>query len=111
SQPAGVDTVRRPELSLLTAQGQVLDAQQQLQRAAERPKVGAFATAGYGRPGFNPLDSDFRFYFIGGVQLTVPLTHLYAGTPSIDREQLATERALLERQRDVVIDQVKVQLD
>jgi len=103
--------LRRPELSLLDAQAQVLDAQEELDRTHDYPQLGAFATGGYGRPGLNFLNTDFGFYFIGGVQLTVPLTYLYAGTRGNGREQLAVQRALVARERDAVVKQVNVQLD
>jgi outer membrane protein TolC len=105
------DAVHRPELSVLTAQGALLDAQVELDNAADMPRLGAFATGGYGRPGLNALKDEFDFYFIGGVQLTVPLTYLYAGTHGNSREQVAVQRSLLARQRDAVMLQVHVQLE
>ncbi len=105
------DAVHRPELGLLAAQGALLDAQEKLDRAADHPRVGAFATAGYGRPGLNALSDKLDFYFIGGVQVTVPLTYLYAGTHRNGREQLAVQRSLLTRQQEAVMTQINVQLD
>ncbi len=103
--------LRRPELQLLTAQGALLDAQEQLDRSFDLPRLGAFASAGYGRPGFNFLNDDFHFYFIGGLQLTVPLTYVYAGTRQNGREQLAVQRSLVARERDTAVKQVNLQLD
>jgi outer membrane protein TolC len=105
------DALRRPELSMLDAQAQLLDAQEQLERSADRPRLGAFATAGYGRPGLNFLNNSFEPYFIGGVQLSVPLTYLYAGTHQNGSKQLAVQRALVARERDTVIKQVNLALD
>jgi outer membrane protein TolC len=105
------DAVHRPELSLLAAQAELLAAQDKLDRAGDRPKLGAFATAGYGRPGLNMLSDSFDTYFIGGVQLTVPLSYLYTGKRHKAGQQLAIQRSLLARQQDAVMTQVHVQLD
>lgn len=109
--PLGPKSLRRPELAILVAQDQLLAAQDTLDEAADRPRVDAFATGGYGRPGLNALADKFDFYFIGGVQLTVPLTQLYARTRDKASRQLAVQRRLLDRQRDAVITQINVQLD
>lgn len=105
-----VAVLRRPELGVLAAQASVLAAEEQLNRVVDRPRIGAFATAGYGRPGLNALSNQFDSYFIGGVQLTVPLTYLYAGTRKNDREQLAVQRSLISRQEQAVKTQIEIQL-
>lgn len=103
--------LKRPELSLLDAQAEVLIAQEALVRAADRPKVGAFATAGYGRPGLNALNDSLDSYFIGGIQLTVPLSHLYTGKSRKAKQQLALGQSIIARQQEAVLTQVQVQLD
>jgi outer membrane protein TolC len=105
------DRLHRPELAVLAAQHQLLIAQDDLDTAADRPRVGVFATGGYGRPGLDALSNQFELYLLGGVQLTVPLTYLYAGTHERAHRQLAVQQALLARQRDVVVAQIDVQLD
>ncbi len=103
--------IHRPELRLLAAQAELLGAQDELSRAADRPKLGAFATAGYGRPGLNMLSDSFQTYFVGGIQLTVPLTYLYTGKRNTEKEKLAVQRSLLARQQDSVMSKVHVQLE
>ena len=44
---------------MLAAQDRLLDAQDEVEKATDRPKLGAFATGGYGRPGLNALDDSF----------------------------------------------------
>ena len=105
------EAINRPELNLLAQQTQLLDAQEKLDRAGDRPRLGLFATGGYGRPGLNFLNNTFKFYFIGGVQLTVPLTSLYAGTHQNGRKQTAVQRSLVAREQDRVLKQVKVESD
>ena len=103
-----VETVRRPELALLDAQGDLLQAQEELKRAGDRPRLDAFATGGYGRPGLNFLRSNFDFYFIGGVQLTVPLTYLYAGTHRTGDKHVEVQRSLLSRDREAMMTKLNV---
>jgi outer membrane protein TolC len=104
-----LDSVRRPELDVLTAEAEVLDASEKASRAADRPKLGAFTTVGYARPGLNYLSDQFNFMFIGGIQLTVPLTYLYAGTHQKGDNQVALQRSLLARQKDAILVQVNVE--
>lgn len=103
------ETIRRPELAVLDAQTALLDAQEKLNRAGDRPRFGAFATAGYGRPGLNFLSDQFEFYFIGGVRLTVPLTHLYAGTHRNGDRNLAVQRSLISEEREMVMTRVNLE--
>ncbi|MBK9035661.1 MAG: TolC family protein [Myxococcales bacterium] len=108
--PGDAAALHRPELAVLTAQQRLLTAQDDAEAATDHPRVAAFATGGYGRPGLNALDDEFGFFAIGGVQVTVPLTYLYAGTRRKARRQLAVQQALLARSRDAVVTQVNVQL-
>jgi outer membrane protein TolC len=105
------EALHRPELGMLAAQKELVEAQDELDRAADRPRIGAFATAGYGRPGLNALSDNFDSYFIGGVKLTVPLTYLYTGKRRNARDQLEVQRSLLARQHDAFMTQVQVELD
>jgi len=111
NEPAAAGLPNRPDLALLAAQESLLSESNRLQRSVDRPKLGAFATAGYGRPGLNFLNENPDAYFIGGVSLNVPLTYLYAGTHRNDREQLSVQRSLVSRQRDAVVLGIRVQLD
>lgn len=105
------ERIKRPELDVLAAQSQLLSAQEALELAPDRPRIGAFATAGYGRPGLNAFADKFDFFFIGGLRVTVPLTYLYAGTHGKAREQLAIQRSLINRKRDGLMTQINVELD
>lgn len=104
-------TVQRPELALLDAQSELTTAQEALSRAGDRPRLGAFATAGYGRPGLNFLNDQFEFYFVGGVQLKVPLSYLYTGTHRTGDRQLAVQRSLISREREAVMTRVNLEYD
>ena len=83
-----VYTINRPELRYFEAQKKAIAASEQLIKAKNMPKVGAFATAGLGRPGLNFLSNSLQPYLIGGVQVRVPLTHFYSHSQSIESQQL-----------------------
>jgi outer membrane protein TolC len=90
----------RPELDLLTAQQNFIQSSEKLIRAKNAPKLGAFATGGYGRPGLNFLARDFSPYMIGGLSLKIPLSHLYNGGQTNDLQQIKVNQLKLETQKN-----------
>ncbi len=90
----------RPELRFFEAQKQNLSANEQLIKAKNLPKLSAFATGGYGRPGLNFLATQFQTYFIGGVQLQIPLTHWYSQSQGLEVKQLRVNQQRIERQKE-----------
>ena len=62
--------ISRPELEMLDIQQQKIEALSQITKASRRPKLGAFAQAGYGRPGPNMLSDEFSPYFIVGAKIS-----------------------------------------
>ncbi|AWV99344.1 TolC family protein [Arcticibacterium luteifluviistationis] len=90
----------RPELSLLSAQQQSIMASESLVKSKNKPKVALFGTGGYGRPGLNFLARDFSPYFMGGLQLKVPLSHLYNGVQQSEIQQLKVNRLRIEKQKE-----------
>ncbi|SOE20807.1 Outer membrane protein TolC [Spirosomataceae bacterium TFI 002] len=90
---------QRPELDLLNLQQQTLGAQSDLIYSKYKPKVSLFATGGYGRPGLNFLSSTFDTYFLGGVQLKVPLSQLYNGGKYADLQQVKIGQLKLDQQK------------
>jgi outer membrane protein TolC len=92
-------TNNRPELELLTAQQNVILSSEKLVRAKNAPKLGLFATGGYGRPGLNFLAKDFSTYMIGGASLKIPLSHFYNGGQTNDIEQIKVNQLKIETQK------------
>jgi outer membrane protein TolC len=90
---------QRPELELLTAQQGAIQASEKLIKAKNAPKLGLFATGGYGRPGLNFLARDFSPYMIGGLSLKVPLSHLYTGGQANDIQQIKVNQLKVETQK------------
>lgn len=74
--PADTD-IQRPELALFDARMNHFSAQQERIQAGLMPKIGLFATAGYGRPSLNMLDNDLQTYFLAGVRLSWNIGNFY----------------------------------
>ena len=102
--------ITRPELRLFDAQKQNLAVNEQLIKAKNLPKLSAFATGGYGRPGLNFLATQFQTYFIGGIQLQIPLTHLYTNSQGLEIQQLRVNQQRIERQRESFLLETQVRL-
>ena len=92
--------INRPELKWFDAQKQTLSVTERLVKAKNLPKLSAFATGGYGRPGLNFLSTEFKTYFIGGVQLQIPLSHLYTNSQAIEVQQLRVNQQRIEKQKE-----------
>lgn len=68
---------KRPELNLLKKQQQYLSCQKQVIQAKNSLKSGLFFQGNYGRPGLNPLQSEFGPYYITGINFSWPLDGFY----------------------------------
>lgn len=74
--------IQRPELDLYNAQIRNLEAQNKVINAGLMPRLGLFATGGYGRPGLDMLENDFSAYYIAGVNLSWNFSNLYSNKNS-----------------------------
>jgi outer membrane protein TolC len=59
----------RPELQLFTLQKETIESGKELASAKRLPKVFAYGQAGYGRPGYNMLSTEFDTYYLVGAGL------------------------------------------
>lgn len=87
----------RPELTLFDARVENLVARQQMIRSGLMPKLGVFATGGYGNPALNMLKPEFSTYFIGGIKLTWNFGRFYTQKNEkrlidINRQHIQTQR-------------------
>ncbi|MDP2529983.1 MAG: TolC family protein [Candidatus Palauibacterales bacterium] len=96
---------RRPEFERLASEREVLKRQESLTGAERLPKLVAFGTAGYGKPGLNLLGDRFDTYWRAGIQFEWAPWHW--GTVSREKEALdlrrqivATEEEALSRRLD-----------
>jgi outer membrane protein TolC len=102
--------IQRPELSLLDEQRNVLDINKAMTKAKNLPKVSAFATGGYGKPGLNFLANAFDTYFIGGLNLKIPLSYLYSGSQSDEIQQIAVSQQKIETQKEAFLLATRIKL-
>ena len=99
----GLQVQNRPELALFDLQKKQIDQQIAVKSLTNAPRIMAFATAGYGRPGFNFLKNEFDFYGIGGVTFKWNLTDFYTKTLKNDLQIFKINQQLIDIQRDVFL--------
>lgn len=88
----------RPELALFDLQKQQILASEGLINAANKPKVGAFVTAGVGYPDpLNFFDDEISPYVVGGVQFTWKFWDWKQADR--ERQQLAVQSQLIDNQK------------
>jgi outer membrane protein TolC len=80
--------IKRPELSMLSAQNNLLETQRNVIIAGNLPKIGAFVQAGYGKPGLNMLTNAFSPFYIGGIRLSWNLSGFYTQKTNLDKIEL-----------------------
>lgn len=95
------DTIRRPELPLFAAQDKAISARKDLITTRYLPRISAFATGGYGRPGLDMLKNEFRPFYVVGLRLNWQLTDLYAS--SSEQDLLDVEQATIGVQRETFL--------
>ncbi len=59
----------RPEQQLFQQQMKLIDASSELSAKKRMPTVGAFATAGYGKPGYDMFNESMHGYYLVGAQM------------------------------------------
>ena len=91
----------RPELELYQAQIRNLWAQDSRITAGMMPKLGLFVTGGYGKPGLDMFEDNFKAYYLAGVRLSWNLGSLY--TRKNDRRKIQTGICSIETQRETFL--------
>ena len=96
---SGLEEKPRAELELFELQKNAVDLQTGLLEKQTLPKISAFATAGYGKPGLNMLNNNFDDYYIAGVKLQWNVFDFHANK----KQRLATEfnKDLIDNQKQV----------
>jgi outer membrane protein TolC len=95
--------IDRPELKLFDLQKSLIDRQLEINALKNYPRIMAFGTAGYGRPGLNFLKDEFRPYALAGVTFKWNLTDFYSKTLKNDLQQIRNGAQLIDLQRDVFL--------
>lgn len=93
--------IERPELYLFDAQYNDLETQKKIIRTAYMPKLGLFATGGYGKPGLNMLEDKFAAYYMGGVRLSWNFGGLY--TEKNDRRLIEANQSSLAAEKETFL--------
>lgn len=100
--------IERPELRLFEAQQTDLETQKKLIKTGYMPKLGVFATGGYGRPGLNMLEDKFAAYYIGGVRLSWNFGGLY--TEKNDRRIIEASQSSLAAEKETFLFNTNLQV-
>lgn len=93
--------IERPELYLFDAQYNDLETQKKIIRTGYMPKLGLFATGGYGKPGLNMLEDKFAAYYMGGVRLSWNFGGLY--TEKNDRRLIEANQSSLAAEKETFL--------
>ena len=89
-------------------QNLLYESQESTIKAKNMPKFSLFAQGGFGRPGLNMLNSDFRTYAVGGVRLSWNIGNLY--TKKNEYRLIRNEMNSLETQKETFLFNTNVQL-
>lgn len=95
----------RPEFEQFEHSRSVLAMQERARGAQDLPRVSAFGRAGYGRPGLNPLASEFDTYWLAGVQLQWSPWNW--GARGRDQEVLALQRRIVTADEQAFVEQLQ----
>jgi outer membrane protein TolC len=95
--------IDRPELKLFDLQKSLIDRQLDINALKNYPRIMAFGTAGYGRPGLNFLKNEFRPYALAGVTFKWNLTDFYSKTLKNDLQVIRNNAQVIDIQRDVFL--------
>lgn len=89
-KPPGIlspEKINRPELVVYDYQHRILNAQNSLLTAMNRPRLGFFIQGGFGKPALDMFKNSFDPFYLGGLRLSVPISGFYS---------LKIERSLIE---------------
>jgi hypothetical protein len=99
AETAANDSIRRPELLMFKGQQHLMDERIRLLNHTAMPKLSLFGDGAYGRPGYNFLNQDFRFYGIAGISLIWNINHLYDF--SYEKKNLSVNKNMIAQQREL----------
>lgn len=95
--------ISRPELTLFELQKKQIDESVKVASLKNFPRLFAFATVGYGRPGLNFLKNEFAPYGIGGLSFKWNLADFYSKTLRNDLQILKNNAQLVDIQKDIFL--------
>ena len=102
--------INRPELKLYELQKTQIDQTVKVTSLRDFPRIYAFATAGYGRPGLNFLKNEFALYGIGGVTFKWNISNYYTKTLRNDLDIMRINQQAIDIQRDLFLTNTQIQI-
>lgn len=102
--------VSRPEMTLFELQKKQIGHAIKVASLKNFPRLFAFATGGYGRPGLNFLKNDFAFYGIGGLSFKWNLADIYSKTLRNDLQIMRNNVQVIDIQKDIFLLNTNVQV-
>lgn len=99
----------RPEYEMFQSTEQTLQEQVQLIESQKKPRVSAFGTAAYGRPGLNFLDDDFHDYYIVGMRVQWNIQDFL--TADIEQQALEIEQQKVTQKEQAFTRQLQASLN
>lgn len=102
------EEIRRPEMALYAAQKDLLVQQSALVGTRNIPRLNFFAQGGYGKPGLNMLENKFRFYYITGIQLSMPVYDWKQAHR--EKGSLLAQQSLVDLQKQTFVQNTALQL-
>ena len=91
--------INRPELKWFDTQKNLLDAKHILTNKAAIPKLSVSGEGNYGRPGYDMLNQNLRFFGIAGINLKWNIGTLYS--LSVEKQNLNINKQMIDIQKEV----------
>jgi outer membrane protein TolC len=88
----------RPELTQLNLQQEKLGKMKSLVSVKQRPVILAFGQLGYGRPGLNMLEDDFKGYYVTGLKFSYKFWDW--NTTKREKQLLGLQQDVLESEKE-----------
>jgi outer membrane protein TolC len=101
-------SIMRPEDINFDLQLKKFEASQNLLKTQRYPKLYAFAQLGYGKPGLNYLNDDFKEYYVAGIGLKWNIWDW--GKNKRDRQILGVQGKILSNEREVYDKNMRIML-
>ncbi len=93
------DSIKRPELKLFDFQQNLIEQRIELSNRKLFPHLSLFGSGAYGRPGYNFLNQDFRFYGLAGLNLKWDISSFY--NISFEKKNLMINKKMIDEQKEL----------
>jgi len=93
--------INRPELKYYDERSKLFDAKREAVNAALMPSIGLFGGAGYGRTNFDMASTDFGFYGLVGIQVSISFGDYY--TEQNEKLKLVAQKKSVEAERETFL--------